>query len=84
MIDLNNELAALFYATEWACEKLFLLVDTRYQRQDSHLTLFATNDDPRKELPPAEAIGYLFSRMREGDLIELRGDMRPALHKRWK
>lgn len=73
-----------FNATEWAQEKLFLLVDTRYRRKDTHLTLFATNDDPRKELPPAEAIGYLFSRLREGDLLELRGDMRPAVvQKKW-
>ena len=73
-----------YNATDWAQDKLFLLVDTRYRRKDTHLTLFATNDDPRKELPPAEAIGYLFSRLREGDLLELRGDMRPAVvQKKW-
>jgi len=65
-----------FNATEWSREKLFELVDTRYRRKDGHLTLFATNDDPTRSLPPEEALGYLYSRMREGKLVELRGDVR--------
>jgi DNA replication protein DnaC len=67
-----------FNATDWACEKLFVLVDTRYRLRDSHLTLFATNDDPRRSLPAGDELGYLFSRFREGTLAELRGDMRGA------
>jgi DNA replication protein DnaC len=62
--------------SQWQQEQLFVLVDTRYRRRDTHLTLFATNDDPRLSLPPEEAIGYLLSRMREGTLCELRGDVR--------
>jgi len=67
-----------YYETEWARERLWLLADTRYRRSQSHLTLFATNDDPREALPPGEAVGYLYSRMRQGRLVELRGDVRPA------
>lgn len=67
-----------FNDTGWSQEKLFELVDTRYRRRKTHLTLFATNDDPNRSLPPREALGYLYSRMREGKLIELRGDVRPA------
>ena len=63
-------------ATDWAREKLFELVDTRYRRRHDRLTLFATNDDPNVSLPPEEALGYLYSRMREGKLVELRGDVR--------
>ena len=65
--------------SQWQQEQLFVLVDTRYRRRDTHLTLFATNDDPRASLPPEEAIGYLLSRMREGTLCELRGDVRQAV-----
>lgn len=68
-----------FKPTEWAMQQLFVLVDTRYRRQASHLTLYATNEDPRQSLPPEEAIGYLYSRMRQFDLIELRGDVRAAV-----
>lgn len=67
-----------FNETGWAREKLFTLVDTRYRRRASHLTLMATNDDPHTLMSTAEDIGYLFSRMRQGGLIELRGDMREA------
>lgn len=63
----------------WAQEKLFLLVDTRYRRRKSHLTLFGTNDDPGQMLPPGDNIGYVFSRMREGVILELRGDMRQVM-----
>lgn len=65
--------------TDWAREMLFVLVDTRYRRRASHLTLFATNDDPRQSLPTSETFGYLFSRMRQGTVIELRGDMREVV-----
>lgn len=64
-------------ATDWAQEQVFVLVDQRYRRRASHLTVFATNDDPNNANPD-ETMGYLLSRMREGRLIELRGDMRPA------
>jgi len=62
--------------SQWQQEQLFVLVDTRYRRRHSHLTLFATNDDPRQSLPPDEALGYLYSRMREGALVHLEGDVR--------
>ena len=65
-----------FNDTGWAMEQLFVLADTRYRRRQSHLTLFATNDDPRQMLDTGESIGYLMSRCRQGDLFELRGDMR--------
>jgi hypothetical protein len=65
-----------FKVTDWAHEKLFVLIDTRYRQLDTHLTLFATNTDPRTNLPPEEAMGYLYSRMREGQRVWLRGDMR--------
>jgi DNA replication protein DnaC len=65
-----------FNDTGWAMEQLFVLVDTRYRRRSSHLTLFATNDDPRQMLDTGESIGYLMSRCRQGKLFELRGDMR--------
>lgn len=68
-----------FKATEWAQQKLFDLVDLRYRRRPSHLTVFATNDDPRTVLSPGDALGYLYSRMREGELCELRGDVRGAV-----
>lgn len=67
-----------FYETPWARERLWMLADTRYRRMGSHLTLFATNEDPHEVLPTSEAIGYLYSRLRQGGLIELRGDLREA------
>jgi DNA replication protein DnaC len=68
-----------FHDTGWARERMFELVDMRYRRRETHLTLFATNDDPTRGLPTEEALGYLYSRMREGVLVELRGDVRPAV-----
>jgi len=65
-----------FKATEWAHEKLFVLIDTRYRQIETHLTVFGTNTDPSVNLPPEEALGYLYSRMREGKRQWLRGDMR--------
>ena len=72
-----------FKATEWARERLFSLADTRYQRRKSHLTLFATNDNP-KALRGGEDYGYLASRMCEGTLVELRGDVREAAAQWWE
>jgi DNA replication protein DnaC len=68
-----------YYETPWAKDRLWALTDTRYRRLGSHLTIFATNDDPREALPTAESIGHLYSRMRQGRLVELRGDVRPAM-----
>jgi DNA replication protein DnaC len=67
-----------FYETDWARERLWLLADRRYERRGSHLTCFATNDDPKLHVAVTDSIGYLFSRMRQGTLVELRGDMRQA------
>ena len=67
-----------FNDTGWAREQLFLLVNARYRRRHTHLTAFATNGDPNDMLSPDDALGYLYSRMREGGLFELRGDMRPV------
>lgn len=69
-----------FNETGWARERLFSLVNHRYRLRDTHLTLFATNDDPRQPLPVQDDVGYLYSRMREGELLELRGDMRPIIN----
>lgn len=74
-----DEVTRFNEAKEWEQEKLFLLVDTRYRRALTHLTVFATNENPNRTLPPEEGIGYLFSRMREGKVVELRGDVRAAL-----
>ena len=68
-------------ATAWAMDKLFVLADQRYRLRRSHLTVLATNDDPRSPLPISEPFGYIFSRMREGIMVELRGDMRPGVRK---
>jgi len=68
-----------FHTTPWAQEKLFVLADTRYRRRESHLTLFATNDDPTSPVPVDEALGYLLSRMNQGKVSRMQGDVRPAL-----
>jgi len=73
-----DEVTRFNATSDWQRDMLFVLVDTRYRRRASHLTLFATNDDPRKALPTTDNLGYLFSRMREGALVELRGDVRGA------
>ncbi len=67
-----------FHGTSWAQERLWMLSDVRYRRRSSHLTVFAMNDDPTVSLPTSEPVGYLYSRLREGRLIELRGDLRPV------
>lgn len=66
-----------FHGTSWAQERVWMLADIRYRRMASHLTVFATNDDPNDSLPISEPIGYLYSRLRQGHLVELRGDLRP-------
>jgi DNA replication protein DnaC len=64
----------------WVKERLFVLANTRYRLRSTHLTLFATNANPKAALPPDDAIGYLFSRMREGKkMFELRGDVRSVV-----
>ena len=65
--------------TAFARERLWELVDVRWRRRDSHLTLWATNADPREVLPPDNPLAYLWSRMRSGVLVELRGDCRGAM-----
>lgn len=71
-----DEISRFDEGRAWIRDRLFVLVDTRYRMRADHLTLFATNDDPRIALPTSDAVGYLFSRMREGQLCELRGDLR--------
>ncbi len=68
-----------FQDTPWVRQQLFVLADTRYRMRNLGVTAFATNEDPNISLPPSEDVGYLYSRMREGILVELCGDMRPAL-----
>jgi DNA replication protein DnaC len=64
--------------TSWANETIFGLVDDRYNRIDSLLTVFASNKAPT-ELP-AE-LGYMASRFTQGDIIQVPGpDMRPVKH----
>lgn len=70
-----------FNPTGWARERLWMLADTRYRRRGEVLTVMATNEDPTVPLPVGEAVGYLYSRMRQGALVELRGDMRTAAAK---
>jgi len=67
---------------QWAQEKLFNLVDTRYRRRGTHLTVFATNDNPNTVLSTDDPVGYLFSRMREGAMYLLEGDLRQAMSKK--
>jgi DNA replication protein DnaC len=63
--------------TSWTMETIFALVDDRYTRKDQVLTVFASNTAPADL--PAE-MGYLASRMTEGNVIEVPGpDMRPAV-----
>jgi DNA replication protein DnaC len=65
-----------FNDTPWAKEKLFILADQRYRLRGTHITLFATNENPTEDWSTAEAIGYLFSRMNDGDIVRLEGDLR--------
>jgi DNA replication protein DnaC len=67
-----------FNDTGWSREQLFVIIDTRYRRRKSHLTLLATNDNPTEELGTDDNVGYVFSRIRQGCPLELRGNMRQA------
>lgn len=61
--------------TEWAEEKLYQLVDTRYRQIDHLGTLFAMNVNPAEMGLP-----YLYSRMLEGKIIQICGeDMRRTM-----
>jgi DNA replication protein DnaC len=65
------------YPTEWALEKMFVLLDARYSQQSYTLTVMATNANPL-ELP--EKLHYLSSRMTEGTIQHVGGvDVRPAI-----
>jgi len=66
----------------WAQERLFDLIDTRYRKKATHLTAFATNEDPTVNLTVDDPVGYLFSRMREGAMYLLEGDLRQAMSKK--
>jgi DNA replication protein DnaC len=62
--------------TGWAMQTIFRLLNSRYEERESLLTVMATNTLP--ENMPAE-LGYLASRMREGDVIAVAGpDVRAA------
>jgi DNA replication protein DnaC len=65
-----------FNDTPWAKEKLFILADQRYRLRGTHITVFATNENPTEDWSTNEAIGYLFSRMNDGDIVHLEGDLR--------
>lgn len=63
--------------TSWANETIFKLIDDRYSRKGSLLTVFASNKAPA-ELPVE--LGYMASRFTEGAIVEVPGpDMRPAI-----
>ena len=74
-----DEITRFNEESRWVQDRLFVLTDERYRRRDRTLTVFGTNADVTQVLPPDESIGYLFSRMREGKLVELRGDVRAAI-----
>lgn len=65
-----------FNETSWAMERLFSLVNHRYRDRERLLTAFATHDNPADISNAGSQVGYLYSRMGEGTLVELRGDMR--------
>ena len=71
-----DEVSRFDDSRSWIVDRLFVLADARYRQRDTHLTLFATNDDPTITRSTDDVVGYLFSRMREGQLCELRGDLR--------
>ena len=73
-----DEVTRFRIENDWQQEQLFLLLDARYRRRTTHLTMFATNDDPQQALPPERGIGHLYSRMRDGTLFPLQGDVRGA------
>jgi len=56
--------------TGWARSTLMTLLDTRYTRRTSLATLIATNQSPAR-MP--EALGYLASRMKDGERVKVGG-----------
>lgn len=65
--------------TDWVKESLNRLMNVRYERRKSQLTVMVTNTDPKK-LPPE--LGYLQSRMFAGITINVPGpDVRETLGK---
>jgi len=67
--------------TGWAEERLFVLLTARYEKRGTHLTVFALNDDPTERLTEDTLRGFAYSRMREGNIVELRGDLRESAGK---
>ena len=64
-----------YKATEWAREKMFLLIDRRYSFADQLLTLFATNARPN---PAEDAIWSRLTDAARGEVVEIKGrDLRP-------
>jgi len=60
--------------TRWALDTVFQLLDNRYRRMDSRLTVLATNKNPNNM---GEDFKYLTSRMNDGLIIPVTGvDMR--------
>ena len=74
-----------FRASEWAEEKFFQLIETRYERADTCLTLFATNNrvaPGAKVVPATRYPGYLESRLLDGRFAVHEiggGDLRPRM-----
>ena len=72
--------------TPWAQETLFRVIDGRYTVKDLALTVLITNSTPQ-ELSNTGDLGYLSSRMTEGEVIQVGGaDMRAAnrpIKRRW-
>lgn len=71
-----------FNATDWALSEFRQLVTRRYRLMRQAATVWIMNLEPRiddKRLPGA--LDFLYSKMREGDLCELRGDVREQVSK---
>lgn len=67
------------YATEWAKDVMFSLLDYRYVMRNRLLTVMATNQSP-DAMP--DGLSYLASRMTEGIITHVAGDdVRPAMSK---
>lgn len=76
-----DEITRFNESSQWAQEKLAQLVDTRYRKRDTHMTILTTNENPNQRYEDEDrGLGYLFSRMMEGELVELGGDVRPLVH----
>jgi len=65
--------------TDWAKEQVYQLVDSRYRLRHAQGTVFAMNVTPNRN---DTDLGYLYSRMTEGAIIQITaGDMRGRLGK---